>query len=152
MYRNLFIFVLLSGFIISCGPRVIVEYQGSSPIARTPSDLDSTSQNLSQDKEQQPEYVIVHSIPFLEGGNRALRKQIDYPKEAIDNEIEGTVSVLFTINKDGSTTNFEPITEIGFGCEEAVIKAIQESTFQPGQGNNQTAARYTWLVSVEFKL
>jgi protein TonB len=152
MYRNLFIFALLSGFLLSCGPRVIIEYQGTSPIARTPSDSDRTAQNISEDKKEQPVSVIVHSIPALEGGNKSLRNNIEYPKGAIDNEIEGTVSVLFTINKDGSTSNFEAITEIGFGCEEAVIKAIQESTFEPGQGSNRTAARYTWLVTVEFKL
>lgn len=61
------------------------------------------------------------------------------------------VSILFTINEDGSTSNFEIIQRIGYGCEEAVIKAIQNSEFEPGQISQQTNARYTWLIRVEFK-
>ncbi|WP_421773567.1 energy transducer TonB [Gracilimonas sp.] len=149
MYRNLFVLAVLPFFIFSCGPKVIIEYQGSSPVARSSSSVTSETQDSSKESFQT---VIVHSIPALEGGNRALKNRIEYPNEAIENNIEGMVSILFTINEDGSTSNFEAVQEIGYGCEEAVIKAIQNSTFAPGQSTHELNARYTWLVRVEFKL
>ncbi|MGN8225787.1 energy transducer TonB [Gracilimonas sp. BCB1] len=148
MFRYLFLLTALSFFLISCGPRVIIDYQGSSPISRPSSSVTSETQDSSKESSQT---VIVHSIPVLEGGNRALRNRIEYPSEAIENNIEGMVSILFTINEDGSTSNFEIIQRIGYGCEEAVIKAIQNSEFEPGQISQQTNARYTWLIRVEFK-
>lgn len=149
MFRNLFLLTAISFFLISCSPRVIIDYQGSSPIPRPSSSVTSETQDSSKESFQT---VIVHSIPVLEGGNRALKNRIEYPNEAIENNIEGIVSILFTINEDGSTSNFEAVQEIGYGCEEAVIKAIQNSTFLPGQSAHELNARYTWLVRVEFKL
>lgn len=149
MFKNLFALTVLSVFIYSCGPRVIIEYQGSSPISRPSSSVTSEAQDSSKES---PQNVIVLSVPVLEGGNSALRNKIEYPGEAIENNIEGIVSILFTINEDGSTSNFEVLQEIGYGCEEEVIKAIQNSKFETGQLNHQVNARYRWMVSVEFKL
>ncbi|MBO6584514.1 MAG: TonB family protein [Gracilimonas sp.] len=127
----------------------MIKYQGSSPISRPSSTVESVTQDSSKET---PHTVIVLSVPVLEGGNRALRNRIEYPDEAIENNIEGIVSILFTINEDGSTSNFEVLQEIGYGCEEMVIKAIQNSKFETGQLNHQVNARYRWMVSVEFKL
>lgn len=149
MFRNLFLLTAISFLLISCGPRVIIDYQGSSPVPRPTSSVTSETQDSSN---RPPQTIIVHSIPVLEGGDKALRNKIEYPQDAILNSIEGIVSIMFTINEDGTTSDFEVIQEIGHGCEEAVIKAIQNSTFSPGQSTHELNARYTWLVRVEFKL
>lgn len=96
--------------------------------------------------------VTVLSIPSLEGGNRALQKRINYPEQAIQNGIEGTVSMQFNIDEEGNTSDFTTIEGIGYGCEEAVIQAIKESQFKAGRIDNQSNGRFTWLVTTEFKL
>ena len=153
MHRYLLLAVLLSALTISCGgPKVTIQYQGSSPIPSVYSDSLSTKSKTNSGDSQPNTNVMVLSIPSLDGGNRALRKRINYPEEAIQHGIEGTVTVQFTIDEEGDTLNFSTLEGIGYGCEEAVIQAIKQSQFDPGHVGPETTARYTWLVTVEFKL
>ena len=130
----------------------MVQYQGSSPVPRAPSETELTESHSEADSTQPAQFAIVLSIPTLKGGDRALRKQITYPEQAIQDNIEGTVTVLFTIDEEGNTSNFTVLEGIGHGCDEAVIDAIRQSQFEPGHINRDTTARYTWMVSVEFRL
>jgi|APTNR8051073442_1049403.scaffolds.fasta_scaffold00001_443 TonB family protein len=63
-------------------------------------------------------------------GNRAfkqyLEKNIRYPEPAKINRIEGRVTVEFTIEPNGSLTNFNVIRGIGSGCDEELIRLIKE--------------------------
>jgi len=130
----------------------MIQYQGSSPVPRPPSDTELAESPSEADSSQPATFATVLSIPSLEGGNRALRKRIEYPEQAIQNNIEGTVTVLFTIDGEGNTSNFTVLEGIGHGAEEAVIQAIRESNFKPGFADHDTTARYTWMVSVGFRL
>jgi len=63
-------------------------------------------------------------------GNRAfkqyLEKNIRYPQQAKINSVEGRVTVEFTIEPNGSLTNFNVIRGIGSGCDEELIRLIKE--------------------------
>lgn len=63
-------------------------------------------------------------------GNRAykqyLEKNLRYPQTAISTKTEGRVTVEFTIEPDGTLTNFTIIRGIGSGCDEELIRLIQE--------------------------
>jgi TonB family protein len=146
-YTLLFLVCLIS---TSCaGPKVVVEYQGSSPYPRVDSTTsESQSPKTSLDSSDE-NYVIISAFPEIRGGNRALRKKILYPKEAIENRIEGTVSVQFFVEENGETSGFKIIEGIGHGCEEAVISAIEEIKFDM---NGQNDARFLWLATVNFEL
>ncbi|PAW92012.1 hypothetical protein CKK33_00280 [Mucilaginibacter sp. MD40] len=58
-----------------------------------------------------------------------IKKTIIYPKQAIENNIEGDVEVSFTVEKNGKLSNFQVLKGIGYGCEEAVIKALINGPF-----------------------
>ncbi|PIZ05392.1 MAG: hypothetical protein COY57_07560, partial [Flavobacteriales bacterium CG_4_10_14_0_8_um_filter_32_5] len=51
-------------------------------------------------------YTIVENMPEFPGGQDSmfyfLAKNVNYPKEAIEQGIQGKVYVNFTVNKDGS--------------------------------------------------
>ena len=151
MHRPLLVTVLMSLFFISCGgqQRVTIQYQGSSPIKRVSSEQVTTESHSVPDSSHLESFVTVLSIPTLEGGNRALRKRIEYPEKAIQNNIEGTVSIQFLIDENGNTSSFTIVAGIGYGCEEAVIEAIQESRFTQ---DREATAQYLWMVTTEFKL
>ena len=63
-------------------------------------------------------------------GNRAykqyLEKNLRYPQTAIATKTEGRVTVEFTIEPDGTLTNFTIIRGIGSGCDEELIRLIHE--------------------------
>jgi len=142
--------IFLAIITVSCsGPRVIVEFQGSSPYPRAnTTSIESNSSNTSIDSSND-NYVVISAFPELRGGNRALQKKIKYPNEAIENQVKGTVSVQFFVEENGETSGFKIIEGIGYGCDEAVISALEEINFDM---NGQNDARFLWLATVNFEL
>lgn len=136
---------------------------------RTPTE--SQDENLITISPLQVEiFKVVEKMPKFPGcafehdarecSNKKLDKYIDknlvYPKDAIDNKIEGTVVVQFIVNEDGLITNAEIKKDIGFGCGQAALDVIESMNnmsekWTPG-------AQRTRIVSVlitkpiEFKL
>jgi len=54
-------------------------------------------------------FVVVETMPEFKGGNENLfsyiGKNVEYPKQAKEDEIEGMVIVSFVVEKDGSISN-----------------------------------------------
>jgi protein TonB len=57
--------------------------------------------------------------------NGFLSEHLKYPYLARYNGIAGKVYISFVINKDGSVTDIEPLTNCGFGLEEEAIRVIK---------------------------
>ena len=55
----------------------------------------------------------------------------DYPKEAQQAQKEGTVILSAMIDVNGIPTDIVALTELGFGFEDAAIKALKKTTFHP---------------------
>jgi len=102
-----------------------------------------------------PSYITVQKPEFPGGSEHFLtfiQKNLSYPDKAVKNNIEGTVEVEFTVEKDGSLTNFILLKGIGYGCDEEVLKAVLKSPkWKPGIMNNVPATINT-SVSVRFSL
>lgn len=73
-------------------------------------------------------YKIIEVAPQFPGGedslNHFLLSQIVYPKEAQDNQIQGTVYVGFTINEDGSVSDVRIMRSVGAGLDEEAMRVI----------------------------
>ena len=54
-----------------------------------------------------------------------------YPEEARLAQKGGEVVIHLIVDESGMPDDIEPITNIGYGFEEAVIEAIQKTTFYP---------------------
>lgn len=67
-------------------------------------------------------------MPSFDGGKDAMdeyiRKELIYPKQAIENAIEGKVIVSFVVLADGSITQVKILRGIGFGTEEEAIRVV----------------------------
>jgi len=94
--------------------------------------------------------------PKFEGGNEhfieLIKQQLHYPQKAIDNNIEGLITVGFQVERDGFPVNFKILKGIGYGCEEALINIIKSlPRWRPAieSGRPVVAAQ---TVSVEFIL
>jgi len=80
-----------------------------------------------------------------------LKGEIQYPEEAKNQGIEGTVMVEFTVNADGTLSNFNIIQSLGYGCDEEAIRVLKTSLWNPAvQGNQMTSSIVQ--VPVEFKI
>lgn len=54
-----------------------------------------------------------------------IYSNIQYPSQAIKNNIEGRVTVRFVVNQDSSVSNIEILKDIGGGCGEVVKKLLR---------------------------
>ena len=57
--------------------------------------------------------------------NQYLSKSVKYPEEALKARTNGRVTVRFTVEPDGTLSEFEVIKGIGAGCDEELIRAIK---------------------------
>ena len=83
-------------------------------------------------KEKKDKHFIKQ--PVYVGGPSALKKfiseNIRYPKEAADNDIEGTVVVRYEINHKGVVTGGKIISGLGYGCNEEAKRLVKLLKFQ----------------------
>ena len=72
--------------------------------------------------------------PFYKGGKTAFNKfvtdNLKYPKEALDNKIEGTVMLRYSINYKGIVEDVKVIKSLGYGCDEEAIRIIKLLKFE----------------------
>lgn len=73
--------------------------------------------------------TTITELAAPEGGRKAfkqyLEKNLRYPQEALKNEIEGKVTIQFSIGMTGQLSEFRVIKGIGHGCDEEVIRLIK---------------------------
>ena len=66
--------------------------------------------------------------PHYKGGQKAIdefvRKRLEYPKEAIDNKIEGDVEIRYDINHKGKVIKTEIVKGIGHGCDQEAQRIV----------------------------
>lgn len=91
-----------------------------------------------------------------EGGKRAFRRYLEtnlrYPRIALENKIEGKVTVQFTIEPTGALTDFKVVRGLGFGCDEEVIRLIREGPRWKPTKRNDEPVRGKGKVKLKFTL
>ena len=94
--------------------------------------------------------------PEFPGGLKALyeflKKNIKYPKVALENDISGTVYLSFVVDEDGSITELKNLNKLAGGCDkEALRVAALMPKWKPGMmGNEAVPVRYS--IPVRFAL
>ncbi|MBK7946810.1 MAG: energy transducer TonB [Flavobacteriales bacterium] len=109
-------------------------------------------------EEQDPDtvFVIAEEMPTFPGGQEAMMKfigsKIRYPKEAVDNGIQGTVFVTFVVERDGSITGVKTLRGIGSGCDEEALRVVQSMPkWIPGKQRGKEV-RVQYNLPIRFKL
>ena len=70
-----------------------------------------------------------------------LANEIKYPKSALENGVQGKVTLSFVIGKNGEVSEVEVLGKIGFGCDEEAIRVLKEMPkWKAGEQNNRKVA------------
>lgn len=81
-------------------------------------------------KDNEPIFTTVEEPAKYPGGDETLKKFIDenieYPTQAIKDNISGTVFVQIIIEKDGSISDVKVLRGIGGGCDEEAVRVISK--------------------------
>lgn len=82
--------------------------------------------------------TTIDIYPRYPGGEEArlyyLRRHISYPKQAVEQGIQGVVMVVFVVEADGSVTNARLLQGIGGGCDKEAVRVTMEMPkWSPGK-------------------
>lgn len=91
------------------------------------------------------------SFPMPVGGMQALQANVDYPKEARKEQTEGTVLVSALIKADGTAAELEIIEGIQEMLDEAALKAVRMTAWQPAQKDG-LPIDLKITIPIQFKL
>jgi TonB family protein len=73
---------------------------------------------------------FVEQMPECLDGNNTLFADIlnnlNYPKNAVDANVEGSVHINFVVNVDGSISDIQLVLGIGYGCDEEALRVIRK--------------------------
>jgi protein TonB len=87
-------------------------------------------------------YKMTEQEPNPKGGMCAFyeytQDNLQRPKEAVTKGVRGNVFVQFIVEKDGRITNVKVVKGIGSGCDEEVVKLLENSPrWSPGVQKGQ---------------
>jgi TonB family protein len=107
-------------------------------------------------KREDPIFDPVVELAEPVGGRRAykayLQQSIRYPEQALNNKVEGRVTVQFTLEPNGSLKDFRVLKGLGYGCDDEVIRLIKEGPkWNPSRKNTEPVADRV-KVRVKFTL
>lgn len=117
--------------------------------------LESLS-TLGDKPENDSIYQIVDEMPQYPGGEKAMMeyvaKNVKYPQEAKDKEIQGRVFIGFVVEKDGSIGEVKVLRGIGGGCDEEAVRVIKGMPkWKPGIQEGKPV-RVSYMMPINFKL
>ena len=152
-------------FIFSCTEESNSVYSGLElpPEAEIPNVLSERNNNEEQSepngnqKNEKRVFVVVEQMPTFQGGGinafrNYLQQQVEYPQEAADAGIEGTVFVKFMVNKEGETDEIEVMRGVHEALDQTVVDLIDNSPqWQPGKQRGK-AVNVQFTIPVVFKL
>jgi periplasmic protein TonB len=114
-----------------------------------------TPDNKTPDeKKDKDNFIRSEILPSLTDGvdvGSGVEGRIEYPEQAIAQEIEGVVIVEFTIDETGKAGKYRIVQDIGGNCGRAAVKAIGEMQFLPAVQNGYTVP-CTIRVPIRFNL
>jgi protein TonB len=99
--------------------------------------------------------LIVEVMPSFKGGGLDkfsdwVQKMTNYPKEAADSRIQGTVVVTFVVEKDGKVSNVAILKGVHPLLDNEAVKVISSSPgWRPGLQGGQ-AVRIRYLIPIVF--
>ncbi len=102
-------------------------------------------------------YFFVEIMPSFRGGDlnnfrNWINKRTNYPQEAVDAKITGTVYLTFIVEKDGSVSNVTVLQGVHPLLDEAAVQAISESPkWSPGLQRGQPV-RVRFQIPLTFML
>jgi TonB family protein len=98
------------------------------------------------------EYKDAKPVRGRRSFERYLKRRLNYPDAARENNIEGEVILELTINADGNIADIVVLQSLGYGCDQEAMRLVREGpAWLPGTANG-TPINSSVQVNVPFKL
>lgn len=139
-------------FMVACNPKQQQKTNDDSQTATTKAAVEST-----QNADVVP-FEEVDVKPGFNGGdanafNMWVAKQLNYPAQAIKDNVQGRVMIQFTIGTDGAVKDAKVLRGVREDVDQAALKVVAASPkWKPGTKADGTAVPVSFVVPVVFKL
>lgn len=112
-----------------------------------PMETPPTEDIIYKDVDKKPEYV---------GGEKAMGKfisqNLQYPNIAMESAIQGTVTIEFVVDRDGSVNAPKIIKDIGGGCGREALRLVNKMPKWKAAMKNKKAVRTWHSLDIKFEL
>lgn len=117
---------------------------------------DHPQEGIIPDPEKTYESFDIAQAPEFPGGEEALMQyltaNVHYPAPALNNNIQGKVTIGFVVNKDGQIEDVRVLRGLGYGCDEEAMRVISKMpNWKPGKNNGRPVNVY-FNVPLVFEL
>jgi protein TonB len=107
-------------------------------------------------ESQKEIFTIAEEMPSYPGGEAERRKfltdNIQYPQQASEIGLQGTIYVEFVVDSKGNITDVKILRGIGSGCDEEAVRVIKMMPqWHPGKQNGKTV-RVLYHMAIGFQL
>ena len=118
--------------------------------------LFSFTTSTAQTKKNNMVYDVVEVMPQFPGGQTAMLKyimeNIKYPKQIMEEGIQGRVTVSFIVEKDGRVSNVRLLRSVQPALDKEAIRVVKSMPkWTPGKHNGKPV-RVRFNLPVMFKL
>lgn len=102
-------------------------------------------------------YVYTEDFTMPKGGLMELAyclyKNVEYPEQAYQLRVEGLAFVQAYIDEKGCVTKAKPLTKLGYGLEQAMMKAVVKCgcVYEAGKRDGMPI-RSIWNIPMRFEL
>lgn len=115
--------------------------------------------NLDPDAKDHSEhyiYDVVEYMPNFPGGQVALMKFIEqnkrYPKDALEEKVQGRVIITLVVEKDGSLSNIEVYKGVRPSLDEEALRIVRSMPkWKPGMQDGKHV-RVRYFIPISFRL
>lgn len=107
-------------------------------------------------EDDQP-FLRAETMPSFQGGDlntfrKWVQENVRFPQIALENGIQGRVTLTFVIEKDGRLTNIQVLQTPDRSLSEEAIRVLNKSPkWSPGKQRNQTV-RVKYTLPVDFRV
>ncbi len=125
-------------------------------ISEIVTDVTNIDQNNFQTEKVDEIFYIVEDPAIFEGGMDAfykyVAKNLNYPKQARRQGIEGKIFLQFVIDKDGSITDIKVAKGLGFGLDEEAERVLRECPKWKPARQRGKIVKVRMSIPIMFKL
>lgn len=130
-------------------PEIVETDEAPAPVKALP-----PRENADEDAIFQ--MVQIQEVPEFPGGKDSLgqylARNLQYPRLAAENGIQGMVAIKFVIEKDGHVGAINLVRDIGGGCGQEAKRLVENMPkWTPGRKNGKKV-RVEYLLPVKFRL
>jgi TonB family protein len=105
-----------------------------------------------KDNKKEKKFI---DLPEYPGGKAAfqefIKKNLRYPKEALENGIEGAIYVKYRVDGLGKVVHAEVTHSLGYGCDEEALRVVRLLKYGKAK-NRGVRVTATMRTRINFKL